>query len=367
MTRFISLRWQNFRIWLVPILLLGACAPIPTVEFSSYREAFQAARSTGESVLSRELAAAEKLERTGASKTIKPSNVALKGLPPTLANQAKETKGSIKTDLELRIAAFDTIDNFNKALLSLAEGKSPQKVGTSFSGLVDSVNNLSSIAGVAVPGLGAASPIIKTFLEFAERARSRAEFKRALIEGYPIIQKTIKVLTDDINAYEHTERALAFQELDILEDSTSELGKSAARLARSYAEPVAQSIVARKKAAAGSIKVMIAKFEPTTLPVWINLPGTSSAPAYTELVQSQLDQFVAAAKQNEVKRSKIIKRIEQHQTMLQSYSKLLSGVFEALTKVRSKLDAPQDLTELSTELISLATTVRAQIEVLRDS
>ena len=351
---------------LAPVLLLfglGACAQVPVAEFNSYREAFQAARAAGEEVLAAEVSSVKRLEAVEPTDpTAAPAGKA--SLPPTLASEEAKARGSVASHLSVRTAAFDTIGRYNDTLASLAEGKSDQAVGASFNGLVSSVTNLTSLAGIAVPGLSAAAPIVQTFLQAAEKARSRAEFKAAMTAGRPIVLQILQLLRDDINAYEHTERALVYRELDTVEDDMMASGRSMALLAQQHKEPATAALRGRKEEAAKKLTVAITAFEPEP-PAWLALPGTPEAAAdYDELVQSQLDQFATRVVDGSTRRTELLAHIEDQQAMLRSYQSLLDATMAAIDRVQAKLDAPPDLTAIATEIATLAVTVRSQVKAL---
>lgn len=384
---FTRVKVLSVLVFLVTILA-GACAPIPKVEFTAYREAFREARSASEILLvdyAAKSAAADQLEG------IADEDGDGDGLfdPESIA-----ANGNVDSVIQSRIEAWNTIARYNDVLLALAEGKSVDEVASGFNKLTSGIKTVASSFGAAIPGLSIAGDIVSKFLELAEKARLREEFATAIKEGEPIIGMIItEVLIKDTRVFDGIREILAD---DAINKALSELLKNSRAMARLAAEhdnpPEGSQLVQAKQKTANRLGEILEAFKTDELnvpksKVPITTDVTTSPPTkdtttvgdlstkktinpaptpYTELVQTQLDQLLSAAEAaNSLRQQQLDDRQAYHQA-LKSYVLLLRKMKSSLELVRTQLDAPVDLTAAATEIIGLAISLRSDFAKFKE-
>src|SRR5262249_54493539 len=174
----------------VLVLLLGACAQIPTAEFAQYKNAFSAVEQTSTDILvnyDQTLARARLLVATRAKA---PEGTPIENPYPIEFDDFLRKLGSDEGhDIDMRgRKALQGVARYNAVLTQLAEGKSVDEVQTAAGELVTGLAKfVEAAAGSAVPGLPAVVSLAQTFAAQLEKARLQREFKKAVEDGAPVI------------------------------------------------------------------------------------------------------------------------------------------------------------------------------------
>ena len=175
-------------------VLLCACATIPQAELTSYRAAFDEARSAGESlILDFDAARAENNRRLEAM-TPPPEEP-----PPVIPNTYTPPQLEISTitDTKVRLLLWQAIHDYNLALAALASGESAEEVQATAGQLAGVVSRLAEAGGRVIPGAGALTALAQEIAGQLENARTAEEFRTAVQGGTPIVRKLLEnCLTD---------------------------------------------------------------------------------------------------------------------------------------------------------------------------
>jgi hypothetical protein len=173
------------------VLFLTGCQ-FPAPRLQAYREAFIAAKSSGEEVLLDYSVNKSKYERIksefDAQNTDRPETVVyLTFDPDTILDDPLD-------ELLVRFKAWEVMSKYQEALITLAEGRSQSEVGQTFDGLLNSVASLSTEFVTEISPFGGA---IKGVLRGVQRSIELQEFKRAVAEAEPLIDQLEQYLIDD--------------------------------------------------------------------------------------------------------------------------------------------------------------------------
>jgi len=177
--------------FLLMALFLTGCQ-FPTTHLQAYREAFVAAKATGEEVLLDYSANKSKYERIKSEFNGHDTDrhKALERLtfdPNAILEEPLD-------ELLVRMRAWDVLSKYQEALITLAEGRSRADISRTFDGLVQSITSLSAEAATEISPFGG---ILKGVLQGIHRAIELRKFKRAVAEAEPLISQLEQYLIDD--------------------------------------------------------------------------------------------------------------------------------------------------------------------------
>lgn len=365
-------------IVLAVLILLGGCTEIPKAEFGAYQESFTAARTISEEIMTDYLVKRSKGEkfRQQAKVPSAADNPNAIVFDPNAVDQAVGPD----THIQQRVQAWDTIGRYNDTLAALAEGKSTQEIKSKLNTLTNSVTTLAKGIGAGLPGLGLASEIVGKFLEFAEKARLRAEFVKAVQKGKPIISAIVsKVFIPDTKTFDSERKVLADDALIKAERSVIKHSRAMVQLTAEHKNPAAGSALGKAKAltraklmevvsefglsgtrvriptAAGAKAVKVADFGNTKV---------ANTASYTQLVQTQLDQLLKSVLAEHKKRADVLTYRQDYHQLLAKYVKLLKKMDASLTSVQQAIDRPQNLTTEAQSIFSFVLDIRTSFKKL---
>lgn len=363
------------------LYLLTACTGIPKAELSVYTESFNAVRSASEAILV-DYAAAQKENVTIEATIAAREEAKQSSIPATFDPHAALAFDGTDANVVARLQVLETITRYNGVLVALAEGKSVEEVKGRFNALTGSLTTLLSTFGTVVPVLSLATPIVETFLELAEMARTREAFKKAIKEGEPIIRMIIdKGLIADTQDFYGVRRTLAERESRRVRRAGLESAMTVTKIAAEHLEPASGSSletskqVAQQKLAAAlelldhkDTEVTVTGGVKRKLSNLTGLPaGTADAPAYTELVQVRMNQLVESTESAASKYQKVISDTKTYWELLSAYVKLLNQTKAILENVRVQLDAPPNIEAMARQLALTAIKLRGAFEAFRGS
>ncbi len=348
-------------------LFLAGCAQLgepPVQSYTAYRQAFDAAQAAARDVLGDYASSREKAKKEIAAIDKGKNNPnAAAALSLAFDPSAIGKTTGLEGGIIIRLQALNTIGRYNAALLALVRGGSEERIGASLGSLSDGVATFAKSFGASLPGVGLAAPIVSKFLALAERARNREAFARAIRAGGPVVVAVIDFLKNDTVVYDSTRRALARREIDGLSDRAFALVTDMARLAGGYAEPKPGGALAKaKRAVALDMQAALKEFgeNPASLP-YKDLPGDAKGPPYTLVVQSLLEQFIAAIKDLSRRRGRAVALVTAYRAMLGNYVSMLEKVSTALQAVEARIDVG----DTAADLAGLAFKLRGEIALVR--
>lgn len=354
---------------LVVMFFLSACPSLPKAELTAYHDAVNAARSASLDLMVDAAAAKKRANERQAARRenlIRQSN---HPYPSTFSPKEVLGNSSEDPDFKTRTEAWETITRYNEALIALAEGKSPQQVKSSFQALTTNVVKLSTALGATVPPLGAATQLVSTFLELAEKARTRAEFVQAISKGEPIITTMIKrYLVEDTKNFYLARYVTTERTINAAKDTVFPLAMSIQKLAAEHQEPTNEDFRQRKRVIEKRLQEALRQFGIDKInPRLGQLSGSSApeAPPYTELIHSQLEQQLASIDSEVNVRKTAIEELLRYHSLLTTYVQLLNQVTTGLMRVRRKLEEPADIQRAAKEIFEVALQLRRDFDELR--
>lgn len=363
-------RTMRFTLVISTILLLAGCFHIPKREFSQYKQTFAQVHTTaGDILLDFDQALKKAKERQAAQEQGQDARPVRPPYPADLeAFEAK--RGDEKLDdIEVRRRALQVITQYNDLLTQLAEGKSAQEVKSSASGLVNAVGKFVTIAGGSgVPGLSAIATIVSTLAELVEKARTRAEFSRAVREGRPVIEKIIDALIEDRGDHYGLRFGLAQEErLLILDEITIRI-----RLILGFVASLGPSRqdgpnVSDAEKDLNSILKPV-RGEIVEYPIRLKLaPASARTAPFTEGADERTQASILEIKEQVEKYENNVKQMQALGRALVEYGKLLERTKTALATLEKMLDKPQDISIVAEELARAVFSVKRNLETLRSA
>ena len=378
-------------LWILLAFLAG-CAHIPTRELNEYKETFISARTSSEDVLIQ--FAAIKKESIEFQDEVKAEKEVAKKHPPLYPVEFLPARAltdeTQDADITLRVEAWDTLARYNDVLIALAEGRSPQEVKNSFDSLAANVETFAETLETTLPAaFGPAASAISGFLELAEKARSRAEFVRGVKEGQPIISTIIEnVFLPDTKDFYQMAKVLTDQKLIDIRIIIRKDIKSMILLVGTHAEPQVPSSASPQPSDLSKEKADVRKRLTAVLKdigmaektitianktrrlddfAGVAITSATKPPAYTELVQGQLVQFINSVESSMQERQKLSDYMNSLNELMINYARLLYELKFAIKTLRVAVDQPANLEQVTRELVGLTITVRSNIAALKNN
>src|SRR5262245_47033395 len=147
------------------VLLVGACAQIPTAEFGQYQKAFNEVEksSTDIFVTYDQILARARLFVATTQKAPEGTEI-VEPYPVEFEDFLKKLNSQEGHDIDVRRQALTVVGSYNAVLLQLVQGKSIDDVQTAAGELVTGLGKfVEAAAGSAVPGFEAVASLAKTF------------------------------------------------------------------------------------------------------------------------------------------------------------------------------------------------------------
>ena len=364
------LLWQL--AWILAIGGMGACAQVPTKEFRTYRDTFNAANDAAREVILDYGAAKAEFARRGAE--IKNARASVAGSASLAANGQKggaksspaypasftstlQNKQPASDAVEVRLRALDTIHRYNEILADLAEGKSAADLAISAKSLVASIESLTQ----PIPGL---SGFASGLLAAAEKARARAEFVTAVKAGEPSVSSIVDFLGGETGKYYELRWLLSERDRSLVR----------ARISNRVAE--SETVVRSKKipdSAKEDLQAIREEFdiELTTIgglsdrPEGVKFEMGKNGADFDAADLAALQKNLGEVRNDVNLHQTIVSKMNTYHTLLQNYDRLLLETRQSMRSLRLALDAPVDVATQMEEVYRTAMSVRADLTKLR--
>lgn len=404
---------RSGRRWLCALAavsaLLGGCTQVPRAEFDAYRAAAAQVTAATNEVLSDFQAAYSTAESLGyvGENLATPSPAEARVTPPVPAaeDEPAPAPGSIgigrrgvwqppmpaAVDPDERIvasrrAALEIVEQYNRALLALAEGTQAQEFTKEAEGLIGALRDFPwaalseqaarTVASIA-PGGGAIVEVFLTALEQAQRERDRRSFIAAVQKGAPLIEGLIDLLIADTANYRNIRYALIEREYTLLGKSaaaarsrivlmltsapgsipTSPLSGDAQEIARLHGR--ATRALERADAA-------LRKFPDLSEGLKLGSRAMPQ-PEWLALNSADLESLALGVEQNVAEAQSLETRLDRYDAMLEKYAELLHAWrLHVRALARAAADAKTTLPETG-DLVALAMSVRSAINVFENA
>lgn len=352
---------------------LAACAKIPNAELSQYRAAFDKADTVKDEVLINFDAAISE-----ATSFVEDSSEPVENRSPFSSSLNASTNGP--DALKVRQAAWRVIERYNATLADLAEGKSDEEVKSAVGGFGDSIGKFVQAAtGTAIPGFGAIIEIAQTIAGRVEEARRTKEFKRAVREGGPLVQKILDALYEDANDQFTIKQGLARDTFNnqsaALTTSISDmyllLGSHQAPVAA--APPVVVASPAVDLDGEAFLSTINERLNMATLPLakqLVEYPFTlawavGNGEPFTLATKNTVDLRLVEVEQRAAAMVAVVQEVGGIGEMLRAYQTLLTKTKDALVKLDQALDAPINIENEVDEIIATVFKIKQGIEKYR--
>jgi len=371
------------KLWPVVLLLVVGCTSVPQKELAAYKEAFAQARSTAEDVLLDYRAAKEEVDRRKLA-IAAPSAAALPYPPAYQSPFAQSLAGN---GFNERIRALAVIASYNALLADLAEGKSVEQVKSGVDRLVAAVGSVTNI----VPGVDV---LLSNVVSAIERARTRAELKRAIDTGGKPTLAILDFLRSEIPTYYELRVILTQMELFAIEqrigqristlqnaasalpgNTTLALGGSEdainAELSKLVGMKRRASLIAKgahiPDGPAIQHQAIGAGLSGPASDVVLQLANTQThiATGQAALTQGGLDAAVLELTSDTRSYLKHVEKLNAYLTLLQRYESLLESTKQAMNALREAADAPGNVADQFEELFRTGVALRGDILKLR--
>ena len=348
----------------------GCPPPVPTAEFSVYKQSFTKARTVSEHLYADYVLKKEAVDALNAEPDESAEDADNGLFDPQMVNAALFNNSPIT----IHIAAWEVMARYNAALTTIAEGKSAKEMANSVTALTENVIGLATVAGAAVPGLGLAVPVVKKFLELAGKARTEQEFKEAVQEAHPIIKRIINdVFIEDTVTFDTHRKLLADDRLLAAYDKLLVAAKSAAYLDSEHIPPPADSWLAKRRKAASERCVAIfqsfasldahevAREASKRCKFGAAKKANRALTPYTHMVLSQLEQLIAEAEKVGKTLEAVKREREAYHSSLSDYVLLLRALEAGLDRLKTEVDQRLNMTDIVQAIDANAITLQARL------
>jgi hypothetical protein len=345
---------------LFSLLFVTACAQIPQAELSTYTSAFDSARAASEQVLVNFAK-----DRTG------PAPAAKRFYPKTL----RTVVAGGDENIVARLTALATVSAYNDALVALAQGEQDSTVGVHVKAFGGTLSTLLPLVGVSFPGLGQVMALATTLADSAQKAKVRADFRKAIDDGAKIVQKILQDLSDDAPKIYQSSKGQVDKVTKTAINAAAVAARDAVRLAASRSAPTANALSTAKSASAKQLKavltVMSLDNKEITVdgvkrpPYDLSAGTTSGATRYEAADQVIITGYVNKAATAATRFTGAVDKQNVLAATLRSYQDLLGKTSSALDSIRSQLDSGPKVGALAIEIAGLAATLKQQLAAYR--
>lgn len=344
----------------VALSLMGCSKQIPVAELVQYRAAFAEVHAVSEQIL---IDFAE-------AKAIAEASQDSRGVPaygPHRFDGALRDPGSWQPPaVSVRRLSLRTINEYNNALLMLAEGKGADSVRAATGRFVDALGKLIDAGGGSVPGLSAISSLAQTLAEQVEKARTRAEFEKAVRDGAPIVQKILDSLIAE--RQDHMDLRLAetnLRQVEILDEIATGVRGIRALVGTRVGPPMDGDEVR------GEVQdALNAALEPGRIYPPIELafgPDGDGLSEFSEADRVLVDEMVLRISKGVEAYLANIAQFEALRNALDGYGEMLENTGSMLDALVLALDRPRDFDDTAEELFEIAFGVKRDIEAIRSA
>jgi len=350
------------------VLLVGACAQIPTAEFGQYQKAFNEVEksSTDIFVTYDQILARARLFVATTQKAPEGTEI-VEPYPVEFEDFLKKLNSQEGHDIDVRRQALTVVGSYNAVLLQLVQGKSIDDVQTAAGELVTGLGKfVEAAAGSAVPGFEAVASLAKTFAGQLERARLQREFRQAVIDGAPVIDQILDAFVADAADHYKLNAGMAQrQRILIVRDAVQQVKSLKLLLAGVGPPPTTfKSVDDRQNEVNIALVATRGELAPFGYPYAFD-SGPSGGSPYTAAVDGQ-----AGLIQKEIERlaGAYQKNLDQVQSLgeaLAKYRSMLLTTKTALETLRQAVDRPVSLLDVADQLLDLSFGVERDLATFR--
>jgi hypothetical protein len=359
------LAWYRTRALVAICLPLGllACAQIPVTELSGYRAAFDQAQTTSQEVLvdfDRTLVESKQRVKD------KDGEAVWQPFPSDWNQVVGQGADASDPDTRVRVQAFEVIKRYNDSLGRLAEGKSSAELSASVGGLADSATQFATLAGAAVaPPLAALGPLLSAWAEQLEKARLAKEFRKALQEGAPVVNKMLDVLIADAGSHYNMRAEINNEKRGLILKATTRQLRILIGLLNSHAAPAGQFESLEKISKEVNNTLAPMGKDLTEYPYTFQSATTGTPPAFDADTAAAVAAANAELERLALSYDDLRKQMEALAAVLLNYQKLLMETKSALAALQKAQVEQASLSNVTKELIKTGFELRRTFEQYR--
>jgi hypothetical protein len=352
----------------VLVLLLGACAQIPTAEFGQYQKAFAEVEQTSTDILVNYDQTLERARLIVATRQKPAEGTEVVNPYPIEFDEFLKQLGSQNGhDIDVRRQALQVVARYNAVLTQLAQGKSVDDVQTTAGELVTALGQfVEAAAGSAVPGFPAIVSLAKTFAGQLEKARLQREFKKAVVDGAPVVDQILdQFIADAADHYKLNAGMAQEQRILIVENAVKQV-RSLKLLVAGVGPPSANfpSLDDRQNAVNIALVAVRGELAPFGYP-YAFASGPPGSPAYTaavdgeaQLIQKEIERLAGLYQKN-------LDQVRALGEALAKYATMLQTTKTALATLRQAVDKPVNLVDVANQLLDLSFGIERDLADLR--
>jgi hypothetical protein len=348
-------------------LAIGACAQIPRAELAQYRKAFAAVETTSTDIL---VNYDQTLERARLIRDIRQQpeegTTRVNPYPVEFEEFLEQLESQQRHDIEVRRLALQVVARYNAVLVQLAEGKSVGEVETTAGELVTALGQfVEAAAGSVVPGFPAIVSLAKTFAGQLEKARLAREFKEAVENGAPVVDKILdQFVLDAADHYKLNAGIAQEQRVLILGDAVVQVGNMKRLLAGVGPPDGFASVLDRQDEVNTLLVAARGELSENQYPYTFESGPeggaryTAAVDAQVELIKAEIGRLAGLYKAN-------IQQARSLGEALAKYRSMLLETKNALATLRQAVDRPVNVLDIADQLLDLSFGIQRDLADLR--
>lgn len=284
-----------------------------------------------------------------------------KFVPPEGFEVTEETR-----TLRFSLHALQVVRAYNQQLLALAEGRPIEQVRAHTAGFAQSLQQLGTLFGAAVPGLNAVTAIAPGIVKLAQDALHREQLVQAARAGHEPVSQILEVLVAQTGPLYRDSRATTMGQQVA---ARVELQRAVQALRRSMAQraaPTDPNVARNMVAMQGRVAELVQRMKADAV-LADPLVFQAGQPAFDALAESQAGFLLKAMEASEQRYAELVARQNDYFRALQKYAETLGLARRSLDAFVRSLDAPVDLAAEGQRLLASALELRDTVTTFRQS
>lgn len=263
--------------------------------------------------------------------------------------------------------AVVVVHQYNDALIALAEGRSEEEIRARTTAFGGTLQSLATIAGTALPGLGAFAAIGPKIIKLAQDAVNRKQLEAAVNAGRGPVGEILKILEDQTSDMYRLSVVGTKQGQEKLGDNIQRAALALKPLMERYAPPSAPALIDKMvelQAELGNLGRKTGTLG--SMPIPIPFTNTSGKPTYDTPADATTEVFMQAMRTSAGKYEELIAKQNAYYQLMDKYVITLRRTGDALDLVAKSLAMPVDLRAEADRLLKVAFDLRDAMSTYRN-
>lgn len=261
--------------------------------------------------------------------------------------------------------ALEVIRQYNDALVALAEGRPEAEIKNQVNQFGGALQTLTSIGGLAVPGIEQFTDIAAKIIKLAQDAYNREQFKQAVQEGEEPVNVILTALENQTPAIYKASVVIAQRGQDVPMENIRQVGFALSPFLAKYSPPTDPAIHGEL----GNFQAELVAIgtRTKTLPALPNpFPFQSGKPEYDKAAHDNMKIFMQVVRANDAQYKEIVAKQNAYYKLMEKYVALLRQTRRSLKVLADSLDAPIDIQREAHRLIIVAFELRNALADFRN-